>query len=251
MIENSNYINLRDFSILILTFFLFIFLLGLGLLLLHNLQLKRKITKLNLLNIEFQEDIARKDLRFKEIHHRIKNNLQLILSLLNIEAGNKKGISIEEFLLKCQSQIQSIVEVHQNLYEADLYNNVCLQNYIEDLVQSLSRIYNQEVEFEIATHNAILDIETTIPLGLIITELVSNSFKHAFVGKEVARIKIEIKKNEDKKYLMIMEDNGIGFPEEPSSKVTIGLELVSMLVLQINGKLNRKNQQGAIYNISF
>lgn len=231
--------------------FLFILLTSLGFLIRHNRLLKRKIAKLNLLNREFQQDIARKDLRFKEIHHRIKNNLQLILSLLNIEAGNKKGISIEEFLLKCQSRIQSIVEVHQNLYQADLYNNVCLQNYIEDLVQSLSRIHNQEVEFEIATHSTILDIETTIPLGLIITELVSNSFKHAFVGTDVARIKIDIKKSEDNKYLMILQDNGVGFPEKPSSKVTIGLELVSMLVLQINGKLNRKNQQGAIYNISF
>lgn len=206
---------------------------------------------MNLLNREFQDTIATRNLQLKEIHHRIKNNLQLILSLLNIEAGNNKVISIEEFLLKGQSRIQSIVEVHQNLYEADLNDKVRLQNYIESLVQSLSQMYNQEVEFEIVTHNTILDIETTIPLGLIITELVSNSFKHAFVGTDVARIKIDIKKSDDKKYLMTLQDNGVGFPEKPSSNVAIGLELVSMLVLQINGKLNRKNQQGAIYNISF
>ena len=141
--------------------------------------------------------------------------------------------------------------MHLNLYEADLYNNICLQNYIEGLVQSLSRIYSQEVEFEIAAHNTILDIETTIPLGLIITELVSNSFKHAFVGTDEPCIKIDIKKNEDKKYLMTLQDNGVGFLEKPSSKVAVGLELVSMLVLQINGQLNRENQQGAIYSIIF
>lgn len=230
---------------------MFILLTSFGFLIRHNRLLKRKIAKLNLLNREFQDTIATRNLQLKEIHHRIKNNLQLILSLLNIEAGNNKVISIEEFLLKGQSRIQSIVEVHQNLYEADLNDKVRLQNYIESLVQSLSQMYNQEVEFEIVTHNTILDIETTIPLGLIITELVSNSFKHAFVGTDVARIKIDIKKSDDKKYLMTLQDNGVGFPEKPSSNVAIGLELVSMLVLQINGKLNRKNQQGAIYNISF
>lgn len=251
MLENNNYIDLRDYSTVIVLLILFIFLVFLSLIIIYNRQLKRKITKLNLVNIEFQEIIARNELRLKEIHHRIKNNLQLILSLLNIEASNKKAISVDDFLLKGQSRIQSIVEVHQNLYEADLYNNICLQNYIEGLVQSLSRIYSQEVDFEIAAHNTILDIETTIPLGLIITELVSNSFKHAFVGTDEPCIKIDIKKNEDKKYLMTLQDNGIGFPEKPSSNVAIGLELVSMLVLQINGQLNRENQQGAIYNISF
>ena len=202
------------------------------------------------MNNSFQVSITRKDLQLKDLHHRIKNNLQLIISLLNIEASKKNGDTIDEYLLKGQSRIHSIAAMHQNLYETEYYESIKLQNYIESIVRNMTNIYNNNIKIEINTNDTILEVDKAIPLGIIITELVSNSFKHAFIENNEGNIKIDIKKNLNK-YELILQDNGVGFPDKPTSKVAIGLELVSMMVLQINGHLNRKNQQGAIYNISF
>jgi len=250
MLENNNYIDLRIFSASILLLLLLFFIMGFGLLIYYNLQLKKNIVRLNLMNNSFQVSITRKDLQLKDLHHRIKNNLQLIISLLNIEASKKNGDTIDEYLLKGQSRIHSIAAMHQNLYETEYYESIKLQNYIESIVRNMTNIYNNNIKIEINTNDTILEVDKAIPLGIIITELVSNSFKHAFIENNEGNIKIDIKKNLNK-YELILQDNGVGFPDKPTSKVAIGLELVSMMVLQINGHLNRKNQQGAIYNISF
>jgi two-component sensor histidine kinase len=250
MLENNNYIDLRIFSASILLLLLLFFIMGFGLLIYYNLQLKKNIVRLNSMNNSFQVSITRKDLQLKDLHHRIKNNLQLIISLLNIEASKKNGDTIDEYLLKGQSRIHSIAAMHQNLYETEYYESIKLQNYIESIVRNMTNIYNNNIKIEINTNDTILEVDKAIPLGIIITELVSNSFKHAFIENNEGNIKIDIKKNLNK-YELILQDNGVGFPDKPTSKVAIGLELVSMMVLQINGHLNRKNQQGAIYNISF
>lgn len=250
MIENNYYIDLRDFSSFIVLVLLFVFIVVFGLLIYSNLHQKNKIKRLNSLNNLFQVSISSKELQLKEIHHRIKNNLQLIISLLNIEASKKNDDSIDEYLLKGQSRIHSIAAMHQNLYETEYYDSIKLQNYIESIVFNLTAIYNNDIKIEINTNDTILEVDKAIPVGIIITELVSNSFKHAFTENCEAIIRIDVKKNQNK-YELILQDNGIGFPDKPTSKVAIGLELVSMMVLQINGRLNRKNQQGAIYNISF
>ena len=250
MIENNNYIDLRDFSTFMVLVLFFVFLMGFGLLIYYNLQLKKNVKRLNSMNNLLQASFTSKEFQLKDIHHRIKNNLQLIISLLNIEASKKNDDSIEEYLLKGQSRIHSIAAMHQNLYKTEYYDSIKLQNYIESIVRNLTDIYNNDIKIEINTNDTILEVDKAIPVGIIITELVSNSFKHAFTEKCDASIKIDIKKNQNK-YELTLRDNGIGFPEKPTSKVAIGLELVSMMVLQINGHLNRKNQQGAIYNISF
>lgn len=250
MIENNSYIDYRDFSTIIVLLLLFIFLMSFCLLIIYNKQLKNNISRLNSINNTYQVSLASKEIQIKEIHHRIKNNLQLIISLFNIEASNKNGFTIDEFVLKGQARIQSIAAIHQNLSETDYSNSIKLQNYIEIIIHYLTEIYNNKIAIEINTNDIFLDVETAIPIGIIITELVSNSFKHAFNCNNIGIIKIVIKKKQNK-YKMILQDNGVGFPETPSKKVTVGLELVSILVLQINGKLKRRNKRGAIYNISF
>lgn len=249
MIENIIFLNSIDFGTLILPGIVLVFILGIGLLIRFNNQLKKDIEKLNQINNFHQVALATKNIQLKEIHHRIKNNLQLIVSLLNIEASNNN--SVEDFLFKVQTRIHSIALIHQNLYETEFTSAVHLQNYVESIVQNLSQIYNNDVEIEINTNNTILDVETAIPIGLIITELVCNSFKHAFIKNYKGKIKIDIKNNKLKKYELTLQDNGIGFPEIPTPKRAIGLDLVSIMVLQINGEINRKNNQGAFYNISF
>lgn len=249
MIQNYIYNDVKHFNILITILVLLVIITGYFFLIQFNNQLKKNIIQLNIINNVFKDSLATKDVQLKEIHHRIKNNLQLIVSLLNIEACNSN--SIEDFLFKGQTRIHSIAAIHQNLYESEFSNSVNLQNYVESIVQNLSQIYKNEVVIEINTNNTILDVETAIPIGLIITELVCNSFKHAFIKNNSGLIKIDIVKKKFKKYELTLQDNGIGFSEIPSPKMAIGLDLVSMMVLQINGKINRKNSNGALYNISF
>ena len=247
MTDRINYINLIDFNLHVVPIALAFSMLGLYFLIRNNKLLNKTNFQLNSLNKTYQVSITDKDLQLKEIHHRIKNNLQLIVSLLNIEASNSKQATVDDFLLKGQSRIHSISLIHQNLYETESCNAINLQNYIENITQNLSQIYSTNIKIKINTNETTLDVETAIPIGLIITELVCNAFKHA----KSDHIKIDIIKSAENKLELILKDNGIGFPEKPISKLGIGLELVEMMVLQIDGKLNRKNQQGTVYNISF
>ncbi|MCF8319582.1 MAG: sensor histidine kinase [Flavobacterium sp.] len=250
MIEFNSYIDSKFYSIEFAIVILLFILMGYFLLIRFNFQLKKDLAQLNQINDFNQVTLATKETQLKEIHHRIKNNLQLIVSLLNIEAKNNNN-SVEDFLFKVQTRIHSIALIHQNLYETEFTNSVDLQYYLESIVHNLSQIYKNDVEIEINTNNTILDVETAIPIGLIITELVCNSFKHAFYKNNAGKIKIDIINKKLKKYELTLQDNGIGFPEIPSPKNAIGLDLVSIMVLQINGEINRKNNQGAFYNISF
>ncbi len=249
MIEYNDYIDSKLYFVIIAIVILLIILIGYYFLIRFNFQLKKEIEQLNQINYFNQVSITTNEIQLKEIHHRIKNNLQLIVSLLNIEASNNN--SVEDFLFKVQTRIHSIALIHQNLYETEFTNSVDLQYYVESIVQNLSQIYKNDVVIEINTNNTILDVETAIPIGLIITELVCNSFKHAFIKNSAGKIKIDIINKKLKQYELTLQDNGIGFPEIPTQKKAIGLDLVSIMVLQINGEINRKNNQGAFYNISF
>ena len=254
MIENNNYIELREFCLLITPIIVVVFvllLIRIVLLIRNNNQLNKNNLILNSLNNSSKVSLASKDLQLKEIHHRIKNNLQLIVSLLNIEAGSNKEASVDDFLIKGQSRIQSISLIHQNLYESEYSNSINLQNYIENIVKNLSEIYNTNISIEINTYATSLDADSAIPFGLIITELVCNAFKHAFKDPNSGHIIIDVKKNAQNILELTLKDNGVGFPEKPASKLTIGLELVHMMVIQLNGSLKRQNQQGTVYNISF
>lgn len=251
MLENIEQFSNKSHSIIIFTSLISLLLFGIVLLIRYNKKLKNNNLFLISLNKTYEATLANKDLQLKEVHHRIKNNLQLIVSLLNIEAGNDNETSINDFLIKGQSRIHSISLIHQNLYENEFRNAINLQNYIENIVHNLSQIYNMKIEIEINTNETTLDIDSTIPFGLIITELVCNSFKHAFKDNNSGLLKIDINKNADNKLELILKDNGIGFQEKPDSKLAIGLELVQMMVQQLDGKLHRKFQQGTEYNISF
>lgn len=251
MTDRINYLGLIDFNLHVVPTALAFSMLGLYFLIRNNKLLNKTNFQLSSLNKTYQVSITDKDLQLKEIHHRIKNNLQLIVSLLNIEAGNNGNNSVDDFLLKGQSRIHSISLIHQNLYETEFNNTINLQNYIEGIIQNLSQIYDNDVDVKINTNQTVIDVDTAIPFGLIITELVCNAFKHAFTDTKSGQIKIDIKKNAKNKLELTLKDNGIGFPKIPSPKIGIGLELVQMMVMQLNGNQKRIDLKGTVYKISF
>lgn len=216
---------------------------------LHLLYLKNE--ELSRLNELIAASLKEKDILLKEIHHRVKNNLQLVMSLLNIQAQDSQHISIQDFLEKGQSRIATMSLIHQNLYLSDNFAHIDFQTYLETLVSNIKNTFNEnKVAIAIDTHGNTFDLDTAIPLGLIINEIVCNALKHAFPENMQGQIQIAIQKKETNFFELQIGDNGVGMQQDKKTN-SIGLELVSLLVLQLRGKMEKINKTGTYYNIQF
>lgn len=200
------------------------------------------------------KSLFEKEVLLKEIHHRVKNNLQLVISLLNIQARNSEAISIQEFLEKGRSRISAIALIHQNLYQSESIDKVIFQEYLDNLIQNMQDSFcgdNSKITFSVDAKKNSLGIQTSIPLGLIINELITNAIKHAFPEDLKGRIEIELKQNIDKSYDLTLSDNGIGISIATKSKKSLGLELVHLLVSQLKGTVTVIQNSGTTYKINF
>jgi len=205
---------------------------------------------------ELLATIQEKELLLREIHHRVKNNLQIISSLLNLQIPYIKDKESIEFFKESQNRVKSISMVHEKLYQSKNIDKIDFGDYISNIVTNLFQTYDVDqdiIEYNSSLDNIKLNIETSIPCGLIITELITNSIKHAFSNTE-KKGKIWVKLNSDHgKFTLIIKDNGTGFPEDMDFKnmESLGLQLVDLLVDQVNGsiELNRKN--GTEFKIEF
>jgi two-component sensor histidine kinase len=174
------------------------------------------------------------------------------MSLLNIQAQDSQNISINDFLEKGQSRIATMSLIHQNLYQTENFVEIDFETYLINLIENIKQTFsNTNVEFEINTNNNSFDLDTSIPLGLIINELVCNALKHAFPKDLKGKIEIEIKRNTTESFLLKIKDNGIGINKSKKSNSSIGLELVSLLAMQLKGRINRIDDFGTSYNIEF
>ncbi|WP_235283948.1 MULTISPECIES: PAS domain S-box protein [unclassified Methanosarcina] len=221
---------------------------------------KRKEAEEALANIE----IARK----KEIHHRIKNNLQVISSLLDLQAekfNNKEDIKDSEVLeafRESQDRVISMALIHEELYKGGGLDTLNFSSYIEELAENLFQTYrlgNADIQLNMELEeNIFFDMDVAVPLGIIVNELVSNSLKHAFT-ENVGEIRIQFyrKEKSDKTneslFSLIISDNGQGIPENIKLEniETLGLKLVSILVDQLNGNLKLKREHGTGFRIFF
>lgn len=233
---------------------------------------EKKETKKFLANIE----TARK----KEIHHRIKNNLQVVSSLLDLQAekfNNREYIQDSEVLeafRESQNRVVSMALIHEELYKGGKLNTLNFSSYIEELVKNLFQTYrlgNTSTSLNInLEENIFLDMDTAVPLGIIINELVSNSLKHAFADRDNGNIQIELCKEESPEsndngtrnnneglkgstFILTVSDNGIGVPEsfDLENPDSLGIQLISTLVDQLDGELELKRDNGTKYTIKF
>jgi two-component sensor histidine kinase len=225
-------------------------------------KIDEKTTKLQELIIELEvsknsvnQSLNEKEVLLKEVHHRVKNNLQLIISMLNIQARRNNYIDIYDFLKKGETRISSMALIHQRLYQSeDSLNKINFQLYLEDLVNSISQTFensSQKVRITVDTNNVILSLSTAIPLGLIINELVTNSLKYAFPDDRKGSITIQIIPKGLQEYELIVEDNGIGFSNEKKQTKSFGIELINLLALQLEGSVNCDNSVSTKYTIRF
>ncbi|MGK4567488.1 sensor histidine kinase [Flavobacterium sp. 3HN19-14] len=201
--------------------------------------------------------LTEKETLLREIHHRVKNNLQIISSLLNIQAQGIQDENVLSSLQEGQSRVQAMSLIHQNLYQSQFINNVNIENYLKDLIQYLSDIFREsdkKIAISIEASGIEFDIDTAIPLGLIVNELVSNACKYAFENRQTGNINIKIEHINDVDYKLCVSDDGKGLPEDFDAKnsTSLGLKLVKILSRQLRGVLSVTSANGlTVFSVQF
>ncbi|MCG1034877.1 sensor histidine kinase [Polaribacter sargassicola] len=218
----------------------------------------RKINKqskeLSEKNSLIREALKEKELLIKEVHHRVKNNFQIVSSLLELQS---KGIEDEkalELANEGKNRVKSMALIHQKLYQNET-GLVDFDEYIHLLVKELSALFKSDnkIDTSIKSENMNFDVDTAIPLGLIINEIITNSYKYAFTKGKENTLSISINKENDDNFKLIIEDNGPGLSDDIDIKKTksLGLRLITRLVKQLHGKLKLTNDNGARFEILF
>jgi PAS domain S-box-containing protein len=216
--------------------------------------LGRDITENKLAEENLKASLKEKDVLLKEIHHRVKNNLQIISSLLNLQSRYVQNQEFLEMLRDSQNRVKSIALLHEKLYQSKDLTKVKFSEYVQNLVNYLFRSYGVNMNLISAkadVEDVILGIDTIISCGLIINELVSNSLKHAFPMGRQGEIHITFHSNDDE-ILLIVGDNGIGLPEKLDIQNTesLGLKLVTALVEEMKGTLDFHSDNGSRFKIT-
>lgn len=204
---------------------------------------------------ELQESLEEKDVLLKEIHHRVKNNLQIISSMLSIQSRYFEEVQVREVFRECQNRIKSMALVHETLYMSKRLANIEFSGYIKTLVQRLSMSYREasaKVDVTISIPEVTLHIDTAVACGLIVNELVTNSFKHAFPGKRRGEIWISLTQS-GYQFSLSVRDNGIGLSREIDLSRTnsMGLQLVTTLSHQLNADMDLDKLNGTSVTLTF
>jgi PAS domain S-box-containing protein len=212
---------------------------------------------------QLNSSLKEKEVLLKEIHHRVKNNMQVISSLLNLQSGRIKSQDILEMFKESQDRIRSMSLIHERLYQSEDLARIDFSHYIQNLAKHLFQSYRidpEAVVLQTDVRDVSLDINKAIPCGLIINELISNSLKYAFPQAKKADKKKEKKGEidiqltaENGKVSLLVKDNGIGLPEDLDIEMadSFGLQLVTTLVNQLNGNIDIKGKPGATFKITF
>lgn len=220
-------------------------------------EIEEKTHLLQQTNNKLKEALQEKDVLIKEIHHRVKNNMQLVSSLINLQASQTNDNEQIELLKELQTRVRSLSLIHEKLYQSEDLVNIDLSKYIQSLVNNLKIAYEADfhnigIETEIEK-GIFLDSDHAIPCGLIVNELVSNAFKHAFPASESGFVRIAAKKVQGKKAALTVVDNGVGFPDHLDYRETksLGMQLVNDLVSQLAGTIELTRKEGTAFKVIF
>ena len=200
---------------------------------------------------EIERSLREKDVLLREVHHRVKNNLQIVSSLLNLQGLRVGDDEVLDVLKESQGRIKVMAMIHEHLYQSESLARINFREYVERLVNDIVISYGAGVRTVIEVDDIKPDIDTAIPLGLMINELVTNSVKYAFpdgTGTIAVSIKVE-----DGRAVLVVADDGVGLPEDidPEGTDTLGLMLVRILTQQLDGTLNIRRDHGTEFRIGF
>ncbi|MGX5853925.1 histidine kinase dimerization/phosphoacceptor domain -containing protein [Dyadobacter jiangsuensis] len=214
----------------------------------RTIQLKQSLSEQTALLLE-------KDVLMKEIHHRVKNNLQVISGLLELQGKSLTDDTAREALQEGRNRVRSIALIHQNLYQFENLRSIDLKRFIGDLCGQVQSVFQREkkVSLSVEVSDVHLDIDSAVPLGLILNELLSNSFKYAFKDVSEGEIRVTVRVVSEGRFRLVYSDNGPGLPASFDLKraTTLGLQLVNDLSRQIGGRVHYHTLHGAIFTIDF
>jgi PAS domain S-box-containing protein len=195
--------------------------------------------------------LKEKEILLREIHHRVKNNLQIISSLMNLQLHSIPDAKTIEIFKQCESRIKAMALIHEKLYQSEDIERIDFEEYLKSFIFHIvhsHQLDNNKIKIKLRVDQILLNIDIAIPCGLILNELISNALKHAFSETDEGVINITVQSTEDD-YILLVSDNGKGLPEDFALKKvnSLGLQLVEMLVKQLNGKM--ETSSGGKYTI--
>ncbi len=226
-----------------------LFALSVGFVFASNLEARHRRAVQHLLDEELKE----KTILIKEINHRVKNNIAVISSLLKMQAEKSKDDYHKLLFEDCIHKIDAIASIHRITYDAKNFDKVNIQVFVEDLIQDLLDFHGNDTQSILIAQDiesTIITLDKATPLALIINEIITNSYKHAFVGKDEGMILVKVSCLENIVTLEI-SDNGIGFDESEVSSDSLGIGIVQGLVKQIQGQMKYENTDGTKFILTF
>jgi len=245
-VETDTFTILTYYLNMLFSLFVFIYLIKI---ILREISLSE--SQLLSKNEKLKSKDEEKTLMLKEIHHRVKNNLQVVTSLLRLQLYKIEDQTAVEPFQESIDRIASMALIHEKMYQGDKVKAINIKDYIEDLAKNLIRNYANDKTITIAVNSTVKTIELNhiVPLSLILNELISNSLKHAFQDKYNGHISINISTNEDINLQLSYKDSGIW--KIPKNENSFGLELIDTFTEQLNGKCIFKSKEGADYSFNF
>jgi two-component sensor histidine kinase len=237
-----------------------ILLLIIGIFLFRSKRLKAQNAKLEKIIINRTEDLQKalgdKDILLKELHHRVKNNLQIVTGLLDLQKARMTDKKAIEALNEGKIRLSSIVLIHQNFYRGTNLETISFKVFLTDLVIAVKQLFENEqriIDCVIQSDDIPIDINIAIPLGLIVNELLTNSYKYLPPEQSDKKIEINLTILENGNYEFKYRDNGPGLPPtiDFENAQTLGLRLISGLSEQINGNLEYRFEEGSVFVIQF
>lgn len=215
----------------------------------------RDITDLKIMEEDLRKTASENELLLKEVHHRVKNNMNVIISLLNMQLGTFTDERMGEALQLSINRVQSMALVHEYLYQSGTLGSINFKQYIEDFINNISLTYNTGAQIRINAdiQDVSLHVDSAIPVSLIINEIITNALKYAFPGNDSGTIHIAMHRLPDNRIQLNVKDDGIGLPANFSISTTnsLGMKLIRGLTEQIQGTLTLEGKNGTSFAIEF
>jgi two-component sensor histidine kinase len=200
--------------------------------------------------------LREKEVLLREIHHRVKNNMQVISSLLNLQARHIQDPAFLEMVQESQRRIRSMALVHEKLYLSRDLSNIEFSQYLQSLALHLFHFFQidpNHIRLKMDMEKIFMNINTAIPCGLIVNEMISNSLKHAFPDGRDGEVRIELRRADGHQFFLTVSDSGVGLPENLNFRnaETLGMQIITMLVDQLDGRIELSKQKGTSFQIIF
>jgi len=213
------------------------------------------ITERKQMEEKLEASLREKEILLKEIHHRVKNNLQFISSLLYLQSVNIKDSQIRDICNDIKNRISMMANIHEHLYQSENFSCINFSKQINSLVNNIYQSYSgnsKKIDFNIKVEDIALELDMAISCSLILNELLTNSFKYAFTDKNEGEISIEFYRK-DRKYILVYRDNGKGLPRnmDPFKTKSLGLHIVKLSVKQMDGNMEIDKTEGTTFKIEF